>query len=86
MSPIVDMPVINHTDKDISVLAAEMSDTEMRAILIEILRYQMEIVGFVRDLKDTMNGLSQNGGMMGKMMSGMLANSGTNPLFVPPGK
>ena len=86
MSPIVDMPVINHTDKDISVLAAEMSDTEMRAILIEILRYQMEIVGFVRDLKDTMNGLSQNGGMMGKMMSGMLANGGTNPLFVPPGK
>ena len=86
MSPIVDMPVINHTDKDISVLAAEMSDTEMRAILIEILRYQLEIVGFVRDLKDTMNGLSQNGGMMGKMMSGMLANGGTNPLFVPPGK
>ena len=86
MPPIVDMPVINHTDKDISVLAAEMSDTEMRAILIEILRYQLEIVGFVRDLKDTMNGLSQNGGMMGKMMSGMLANGGGSSLFVPPGK
>lgn len=85
MPQIVDMP-INNDAEDASILAANMTDVEMRALVIQILRYQIEIVGFVRDLKDTMNGLSQNGGMMGKMMSGMLANGGGSSLFVPPGK
>ena len=85
MPNIVDMPIANNAE-DVSILAANMTDVEMRALVIQILRYQIEIVGFVRDLKDTMNGLSQNGGMMGKMMSGMLANGGGSSLFVPPGK
>ena len=85
MPNIVDMPIANDAE-DVSILAANMTDVEMRALVIQILRYQIEIVGFVRDLKDTMNGLSQNGGMMGKMMSGMLANGGGSSLFVPPGK
>ena len=68
-----------HDEPSVEELAENMPDKEFRALVIMTFRYVRDIHEFTEDLKEAMASMGANGGMMGKMMAGMMP-----PGLIPP--
>jgi hypothetical protein len=77
--PTVEMPI--PTGDDIRLIAEEMSETEMKAIIIQTFRFQQELVAFTRQVAATVDALGDN-----PMLSAMTAGlRGGNSRLIRPG-
>lgn len=82
-NPVVDIPFPQPGELSTEELVETMTDKEMKALIVNIYRAQLEILSFVRDVKDGLGGMAQNGGMMGKMVAGMMPESMKAGLVMP---
>ena len=76
--PTVDLPV--PSDVDVQQLAEQMSDVELKALVIQMFRFQQELVAFTRQVSATVDALGDNPMLRG-LTAGMRPQSG---IHLPP--
>jgi hypothetical protein len=77
--PIVDLPA--PSDIDVQQLAEQMTDVEMKALLIQMFRFQQELIAFTRQVAATVDALGEN-----PMLRGLTAGLRPPPpgIHIPP--
>lgn len=66
-------------ETSVEELAENMTEKEFRSLVITTFRMQRKIYEFVINAEEALAGMGENGGMMGKMMAGMMP-----PGLIPP--